>query len=56
VHVSYQTDLNIVEGTFFLKFVPLLLEDVQGFRHFKLQHEVPDEIIDNYISAQSFWY
>ena len=55
VHVSYQTNLDIVEGAFFLKLVPLLLEDVQGFRHFKLEHEVSNEVIDNNITAQCFW-
>ena len=50
MHVSYQTDLDIVESTFLLKLMPLLLEYVQSFGHVELVHEVSDEIINNNVS------
>ena len=55
MHVSYQTNLDIVECALLLELMPLLLEDVQGFGHFKLEHEVSNEIIDNNITAKCLW-
>ena len=55
VHVSYQTYLNIVECAFLLKFMPLLLEDVQRLRHFEFLHKISNEVIDNNVSAQCLW-
>ena len=44
-----------MKGSFLLELMPLLLEDVQGFRHFKLEHEVSYEVIDDHITAKSLW-
>ena len=45
--VSYQTDLYIVESALLLKFVPLLVEDVESLVHLELLHEVADEIVNH---------
>ena len=42
-----------MEGALLLQLMPLLLEDVKGLAHFKLEHEVPDEVIDYHIPAES---
>jgi hypothetical protein len=52
VHVSYQTDLHIVKSALFLQLMPLLLENVEGLGHFKLEHEVADKVVDDDVSAQ----
>jgi hypothetical protein len=51
MHVSYQTDLNIMESTFFLKFMPFLLKNIKCLVHFEFLHEVSNKIINNNISA-----
>lgn len=40
-----------MEGSFFLKFMPLLMEYVHRFRHLELGQEVANEVIDYYILA-----
>jgi hypothetical protein len=54
MHVSYQTDLNIVKGSLFLELVPLLLEDIECAFHLKFLQEVPNEVIDDNFSLESF--
>ena len=53
MHVSYQSDLNVVEGSLLLKLVPLLLEDIQGLGHLEFLHKVPNEVIDDDIPLES---
>ena len=53
VHVSYQTDLDVMERSFLLELVPLLLEDVEGLGHFEFLHEISNEVVDHNISRKS---
>lgn len=55
MHVSYQSNLYVVEGAFLLEFMPLLLEDVECLRHGKLLQEVTNKIIDNNVSVERLW-
>ena len=55
MHVSYQSDLNVVEGSFLLELMPLLLKDVQRLGHRKLLQEISNEIINYNISVERLW-
>jgi hypothetical protein len=39
-----------MESSLLLKFMPLLLEDIEGLAHLEFLKEVSNEIIDNHIS------
>jgi len=48
LNVCDQANAEILEGALFLKFEPLILENVHGFLHVHRSEEITDEIIDNY--------
>ena len=43
MHVSYQSNLYVMEGTFLLELVPLLLKDVERLGHGELLQEVSNK-------------
>jgi hypothetical protein len=55
MHVSYQSNLNVVESTFLLELVPFLLKDVKRLGHCKLLQEVTNKIIYNNVSIKCLW-
>jgi len=50
--VSNKADSIVLEDSFFLEFVPFLLESVHGFFHLESLQEVADEIINDDITLK----
>ena len=40
-----------MEGTFFLKFMPFLVENVECLGHFELLHEIANEVVYHNVSG-----
>jgi hypothetical protein len=47
--VSYHSNLDIMECALLLELMPFLLENIECLIHIKFLHEVPNEVIDNYV-------
>jgi hypothetical protein len=52
--VRDQTNTQVLEGSFLLEFVPLLLENIHSFLHFELHEEVTNEIIYDDITVYAY--
>jgi hypothetical protein len=54
IDISYEAYVVVLESTFLLKLIPLLMENVQGLRHCELLQKVSDEIINHHFSLEYF--
>jgi hypothetical protein len=54
IDVSYEAKMVVLERTLLLKFVPLLMENVESLRHGELLQKVSDEIIND--DFELFWH